>query len=86
MVLWLWTVGVAAEYMKYKDPTQPLKVRVKDLMRRMTLEEKIGQMTQIERGVASAEVIEKFFIGMPTKINFDCSFLILFFFYFVDSR
>lgn len=63
VVLWLWTVGVAAEYMKYKDHTQPLKVRVKDLMRRMTLEEKIGQMTQIERNVASADVIDKFFIG-----------------------
>ncbi|KAH6826962.1 Glycosyl hydrolase family protein [Perilla frutescens var. hirtella] len=49
--------------MKYKDPRQPLKVRVEDLISRMTLEEKIGQMTQIEREVTSADVIKNFFIG-----------------------
>ncbi|KDP39682.1 hypothetical protein JCGZ_02702 [Jatropha curcas] len=52
-----------AEYVKYKDPKQPLNVRIKDLMKRMTLEEKIGQMTQIERSVASTEVMEKYHIG-----------------------
>ncbi|OIT08715.1 beta-xylosidasealpha-l-arabinofuranosidase 2, partial [Nicotiana attenuata] len=53
-----------AEYMKYKDPKQKLGVRIKDLMKRMTLEEKIGQMTQIERKVASADVMKKYFIGI----------------------
>lgn len=53
-----------AEYMKYKDPKQKLGVRIKDLMKRMTFEEKIGQMVQIERKVASAEVMKTFFIGM----------------------
>ena len=48
---------------KYKDPKQPIKVRVKDLLKRMTVEEKIGQMAQIERKVASAEVMKKYFIG-----------------------
>ncbi|XP_061348792.1 uncharacterized protein LOC133294154 [Gastrolobium bilobum] len=52
-----------AEYMKYKDPKMPMNVRVKDLMKRMTLEEKIGQMTQIERSVATSDVIKKYFIG-----------------------
>jgi beta-glucosidase len=56
-----------AEYqylkVKYKDPKQPVNVRIKDLMKRMTLEEKIGQMTQIERSVASAEVMNKYYIG-----------------------
>lgn len=52
-----------AEYMKYKDPKQPLNVRIKDLMKRMTLEEKVGQMTQIDRTVASNEVMKKYFIG-----------------------
>lgn len=52
-----------AEYMKYKDPKQKLGVRIKDLMKRMTFEEKIGQMVQIERKVASAEVMKTFFIG-----------------------
>lgn len=41
--------GRAAEYAKYKDPTQPIAVRISDLISRMTLAEKIGQMTQIER-------------------------------------
>ncbi|XP_074557386.1 uncharacterized protein LOC141813336 [Curcuma longa] len=52
-----------ADYMKYKDPKQPINVRIKDLMRQMTLAEKIGQMTQIEREVASAQVMKDFFIG-----------------------
>ncbi|XP_014507294.1 uncharacterized protein LOC106766997 [Vigna radiata var. radiata] len=52
-----------AQYMKYKDPKQPLNLRIKDLMDRMTLEEKIGQMTQIERKVASAEIMKNYYIG-----------------------
>ncbi|WVZ14226.1 hypothetical protein V8G54_011792 [Vigna mungo] len=52
-----------AKYMKYKDPKQALNVRIKDLMDRMTLEEKIGQMTQIERKVASAEIMKNYYIG-----------------------
>ncbi|KAF9596221.1 hypothetical protein IFM89_007903 [Coptis chinensis] len=44
-----------AEYMKYKDPKKPLNTRINDLMSRMTLEEKIGQMVQIERTVASGD-------------------------------
>ncbi|MED6185675.1 hypothetical protein PIB30_059360 [Stylosanthes scabra] len=52
-----------AEYLKYKDPKQPLNARIKDLMKRMTLEEKIGQMVQIERTVASADVIKNYSIG-----------------------
>jgi beta-glucosidase len=31
----------------YKDPAQPLEKRVADLLARMTLEEKLGQMTQV---------------------------------------
>jgi beta-glucosidase len=52
-----------AEQMKYKDPKQPINTRIKDLLGRMTLAEKIGQMTQIERQVASADVMKKYFIG-----------------------
>ncbi|XP_041995165.1 beta-glucosidase BoGH3B-like [Salvia splendens] len=63
VALWLWTAAVAAEYVKYKDPQQPVEVRVRDLMSRMTLAEKIGQMTQIEREVSSADVINKYLIG-----------------------
>ncbi|KAL6511086.1 hypothetical protein OROGR_022210 [Orobanche gracilis] len=63
VVLWLCTAYATAEYMKYKDPNQPLNVRIKDLMGRMSLEEKIGQMTQIERKVASADIMKKYFIA-----------------------
>ncbi|PHT46468.1 hypothetical protein CQW23_15626 [Capsicum baccatum] len=59
----LWAVIVEAEYLKYKDPKQPMVTRIKDLMKRMTLEEKIGQMTQIERKVASVDVMKQYFIG-----------------------
>lgn len=55
--------AVGAEYPKYKDPKQPLNVRINDLLGRMTLAEKIGQMSQIERKNASADVIEGYFIG-----------------------
>jgi beta-glucosidase len=34
----------------YQDPTQPVPARVADLLSRMTLDEKIGQMTQVDRG------------------------------------
>ncbi len=34
------------EYMKYKDATLPVEERVEDLLSRMTLDEKIGQMNQ----------------------------------------
>ncbi|KAK1644049.1 hypothetical protein QYE76_061854 [Lolium multiflorum] len=52
-----------AEYVKYKDPKQSVGVRVNDLLARMTLAEKIGQMTQIERENATAGVLSKYFIG-----------------------
>ncbi|GMP80451.1 hypothetical protein CsSME_00035546 [Camellia sinensis var. sinensis] len=56
VLLNLW-VGITeeAKYMKYKNPKQPLNVRIIDLMKRMTVEEKIGQMVQIERKVTSSD-------------------------------
>ncbi|XP_027362787.1 uncharacterized protein LOC113870390 [Abrus precatorius] len=67
-VLWLcWrlalTVEAQVEYLRYKDPKQPVVTRVKDLLSRMTLEEKIGQMVQIDRSVANAKVMKSSFIG-----------------------
>ncbi|KAI9100051.1 hypothetical protein K1719_024269 [Acacia pycnantha] len=47
----------------YKNPNAPIEVRVKDLLSRMTLKEKIGQMTQIERRVATPSAIGNFSIG-----------------------
>ena len=37
----------------YEDPSKPVPVRVADLLSRMTLEEKVGQMTQAERGAVT---------------------------------
>ncbi|KAF5184244.1 Beta-glucosidase bogh3b [Thalictrum thalictroides] len=48
---------------KYKDPKLPIASRIKDLLNRMTLAEKIGQMTQIERKNATVDVMKNFFIG-----------------------
>uniref|UniRef100_A0ACD5XMN9 Uncharacterized protein n=1 Tax=Avena sativa TaxID=4498 RepID=A0ACD5XMN9_AVESA len=52
-----------AGYAKYRDPRQPLSRRIDDLLGRMTLAEKIGQMSQIEQANATADVIKKYFIG-----------------------
>ncbi|KAI4984879.1 hypothetical protein ZWY2020_017509 [Hordeum vulgare] len=63
LLMFCLVVLARAEYPKYKDPNQPLAVRIKDLLGRMTLAEKIGQMTQIERVNATAEAMSKYFIG-----------------------
>ncbi|CAL4964557.1 unnamed protein product [Urochloa decumbens] len=48
---------------RYKDPRQPLNRRIEDLLSRMTLAEKIGQMSQIERENATADVVRGYFVG-----------------------
>lgn len=58
----------------YKDPNAPVEVRVKDLLSRMTLKEKIGQMTQIERAVANRDVVRDRFIGMLKDPFLPCTF------------
>ena len=70
VLLRLCTCGVAAaaagargDGARYKDPTQPLNARIDDLLRRMTLAEKVGQMSQIEREMATPDVISNYFIG-----------------------
>ncbi|XVF46687.1 hypothetical protein PTKIN_Ptkin03bG0047700 [Pterospermum kingtungense] len=47
----------------YKNPNAPIEGRVKDLLSRMTLQEKIGQMTQIERSVATPADLKDLSIG-----------------------
>lgn len=47
----------------YKNPNAPVEARVKDLLSRMTIPEKIGQMTQIERSVATPSAMKNRFIG-----------------------
>lgn len=57
------TVQAGEEYMKYKDPSQPINKRIQDLMRRMTMLEKIGQMVQIDRVNATAEIMRDYGLG-----------------------
>ena len=47
----------------YIDPAQPVEARVEDLLKRMTLDEKIGQMTQVEKNSIAHGDITKYFIG-----------------------
>lgn len=47
----------------YNDPLQPVEARMEDLLARMTLEEKIGQMTQVEKNSIKPGDITKYYIG-----------------------
>lgn len=47
----------------YKEAKAPIDLRVEDLLSRMTLDEKIGQMTQAERGSIQPKEVATFFIG-----------------------
>ncbi len=47
----------------YQDPTAPTAQRVEDLLARMTLAEKIGQMTQVERNSIRPAEVNQYFIG-----------------------
>jgi beta-glucosidase len=47
----------------YKDPKVPVDARVKDLMGRMTLEEKIGQMVQADSTWLAIPDVSKYFLG-----------------------
>ncbi|CAK9326491.1 unnamed protein product [Citrullus colocynthis] len=65
LLLCCWAALVVADedYVKYKDPIQPLNVQIKDLMDRMTLAEKIGQMAQLDRSVVTPEIMRDYSIG-----------------------
>jgi beta-glucosidase len=47
------TIVVNANGLPYLDHRRPVRKRVDDLLSRMTLEEKVGQMTQAERGAVT---------------------------------
>jgi len=47
----------------YQDLTQPIETRIDDLLARMTLAEKIGQMTQVEKNSIPTEDVTAYFIG-----------------------
>ncbi len=47
----------------YQDPTQPISIRVKDLLAHMTMEEKIGQMTQVDKRAVTPSDVTEMFLG-----------------------
>ncbi len=47
----------------YLNPSQPPEKRAEDLLSCMTLEEKIGQMTQVDRTVLTPQDVAAYFIG-----------------------
>ncbi|MGV9382389.1 glycoside hydrolase family 3 protein [Nonomuraea sp. NPDC003707] len=47
----------------YQDPSLPVPTRVADLMSRMTLDEKLGQMTQAERGSVGNSDVTTYRLG-----------------------
>ena len=56
-------VSVAQDTPPYLDPTLDIESRVEDLLARMTLEEKIGQMTLVEKNSLTTQSVTQFFIG-----------------------
>ena len=53
----------AAQGLPYQDPTLPIATRVADLLGRMTLDDKLGQMTQAERASVTPAQITQFRLG-----------------------
>ena len=52
-----------AAVLPYQDPALPVAARVTDLLGRMTLDDKVGQMTQSERGTTTAADVTAFRVG-----------------------
>ncbi|KAG2669997.1 hypothetical protein I3843_14G062700 [Carya illinoinensis] len=51
------------DYCFYTDPNATVEARIKDLLSRMTLKEKVGQMAMIERRVGTYDAIKGLSIG-----------------------
>lgn len=55
--------SAGAAVFPYQDPSLPVPTRVADLLGRMSLDEKLGQMTQAERGSATAADVTAYRLG-----------------------
>ncbi|WP_144127134.1 glycoside hydrolase family 3 N-terminal domain-containing protein [Catellatospora sichuanensis] len=54
--------AIAADF-PYQDPALPVATRVADLLSRLTLDEKLGQMTQAERASVTSSEITQYRLG-----------------------
>src|SRR5690606_35997726 len=57
------SVPLTAQDEPYRDPALPVEERVEDLLARMTLDEKIVQMTLIEKGSLPVADVTTLFLG-----------------------
>jgi beta-glucosidase len=57
------TARAASAHLPYPDPSLPVPTRVSQLMATMTLDEKLGQMTQAERSAVTNADITNFALG-----------------------
>jgi len=62
-VLSLGSFQAQASHLPYHDPSLPVATRVADLLSRMSLDEKLGQMTQAERTAVTNADITNFRLG-----------------------
>ncbi|KAJ1410284.1 Glycoside hydrolase, family 3, N-terminal [Sesbania bispinosa] len=69
VLLLCYFASAEAGYMHYRNPKLPIEWRIKDLLGRMTLSEKIGQMVQIERSQVTPEVLKKYSIGSVLSVG-----------------
>lgn len=61
--------GAGSSQAAYLNPKLPVAQRVADLLRRMTLAEKIGQMTQAERGSVNADQTQITGLGLGSLLS-----------------
>lgn len=57
------TQASTQDHVAYRDVSQPIENRVADLLGRMSLAEKIGQMTQVEHNSIEPEQVTEFYVG-----------------------
>ena len=63
LLIWVSSLSAQNELLPYQNPDLAIEERVTDLLSRMTLEEKIGQMTLIEKNSIQVANVGKYFIG-----------------------
>jgi len=63
LMLVMMSPSIAQESPPYLDPSLDVETRVEDLLSRMTLEEKIGQMTLVEKGSITEQSVTTWLVG-----------------------